>query len=443
MQGGLAPSTEGAGAEASLSRAVMMWSALAPKDFPNGAVLFCSDEVYTALHPARPLAGEKLFCEQSFDTSVVREELKVRYEQTCGVVIIDGLEATLGIVQASGADSNITEEVFKIAHISSHIASRTRRGGQSATRYSRNRDLEELAFLRKVAEVMSEAFSDICGIVVGGCADMKRKLIVELPNLIKDRVTSVVDLPDHANLDGLRKMIGHASDVIKRNQQQVVERAVNRFMELVAREGGCEETRACYGEKQTLVALQMGIVGELLITKSLRHGVQRWREVTATCGCSVVEVLPNSIAGARFCEGFVIGAYLRYPVDTTLLEEDSVSEKLSMHTEQDKSSLLETHLSASSQQKLGDIDIESNSTAPSEVDSLLHNWLIDALTQAVHDAAVVESLAIGVELVLFDDTLELEERMENTLELLREEGISEDILAELVCHVTDHFGKLQ
>ena len=59
--------------------------------------------------------------------------------------------------------------LHRIARMQSHIASRTRRGGQSAPRFSRSRQLEELEFLRKVAaraaqalEHMLQAFSK-CG----------------------------------------------------------------------------------------------------------------------------------------------------------------------------------------------------------------------------------------------------------------------------------------
>ena len=39
----------------------------------------------------------------------------------------------------------------KVGHVDSHMASRTRRGGQSAPRFGRAREVEEKEFLRKVA----------------------------------------------------------------------------------------------------------------------------------------------------------------------------------------------------------------------------------------------------------------------------------------------------
>jgi len=57
----------------------------------------------------------------------------------------------------------------------------------------------------------------------------------------------------------------------------------------------------------------------------------------------------------------------------------------------------------------------------------------------LQDIAAAEALAIGTELVLCDDALEIEERIENAVQMLRDEGVHEDVLMELSVHAADHF----
>merc|ERR1719487_808583 len=104
--------------------------------------MFCSSEVSAVMHPLEPLTHHMLVCGQHFDTSMVKDALKVRRELTVGVVVIDGDEATLGTMAASMVGSSQSAKVAEVARFHANIASRTRRGGQSATRYSRNRDGE-------------------------------------------------------------------------------------------------------------------------------------------------------------------------------------------------------------------------------------------------------------------------------------------------------------
>lgn len=418
-----------------------LWSALAPKDFPNGVVIFCSSDVSEVFHPSQPLLQRTLVCGQHFDTSEVKTALKVLQTLTYGVVVVDGDEATLGTMVVSVEGVNHSTKVCKLAHVSANIASRTRRGGQSATRYSRNRDAEELAFLRKISGIMSEAFAGLRGILVGGCADMKNKLKEELPPSIRICVARVVDIPHAANFDGLQKMVSHINEVAIEDHEQEEKRAVVRFMELLAQTETHSAPLVCYGEAHTKAALQMGAVREVLVSVDPAGFLFRqkdvWIELATASGASVVEVHPRSYVENRFCNGFGIGACLRYPVDPFLLEEGvDFKEPKNTHNAA-VAALTESGRPASCEL---DSDIESNTTAPSEADTLLHEWLREVLTLALHDGITAESLAIGTELVLFDDTLAVEERLQNASEMLLGEGVPKDVLDELAYHVCDYFG---
>lgn len=314
-------------------------------------------------------------------------------------------------------------------------------------RYSRNRHAEELAFLRKVVGVMSGSFGGVRGILVGGRADMKHKLKTELPISMRDRVARAVDLPCHANADGLQKMAGQIQEVAVSDQEQEAEAVVVRFMELLAQTDMHEAPLVCYGEVETMAALQMGAVQMLLVavtpTESSCNNKDRWGELAAASGASLVEVHPRSCMGTKFCKGFGIGTCLTYSVDRALLDSDA-SNLASLSSVQHAPAQNEAGADITKSEKPAsfvlDSDNESNTTAPSEADTLLRKWLADVLSVSLHDTVAAESLAIGFELVLFDETLPVEERLENAVEMLRGEGIAEDVLNELVFHVADHFG---
>lgn len=421
MPRGGAPSTDIAGAEAVLSRAVKLWNALALKAYPNGAVMFCSDEVSEVLHPLQPLRGKEVFLGNRFDTAVVQETLRTRSELTYGVIVIDGDEATLGIKQAGTM-------VSKLTHLPANIASRTRRGGQSAARYSRNRDTEELAFLRKVAQAASDAFRDFRGVVIGGRADMKNKLLVEFPRPLRERVSRVVDLQCGAGIVGLQKTAAQVGEVLEAEQHMGTEVAVGRFFERVAQSSAHAVPLVCYGEAETLAAVKLGAVEQLLVARNAAGfpSWKQWSDLAMSFGASFFEVHPTTDATLHFCNGFGVGACLRYPVDFGLLEEPPESDQ-SIPSESQKPAAVPPL----------EPDCESVSTATSHTSSLLLSWLQDVLKVSLQDASAAESLAMCADVVLSDESCSLEDRLENVVEMLREEGAPDDVLLELACHVRD------
>lgn len=448
---GCGPSDDGARTESAFARAVKLCSVLAPNDFPHGAVLFCSIEVSEVFHPTQPILRQTVICKRSFDTSTVREALTLRRKFTYAIAVVDGDEATLGTLLLPSTGPCRGLRVAKVAHVTANIASRTRRGGQSAARFSRNRDLEELAYLRKVAEIMREVFGDLSVIVIGGRADLKRKLISELPSVMQNRVERIVDLQCHANQAGLQEMVKHAQDVAFLIAEREKDGAVQNFLELMARTTGHEAPLICYGEMHTMAALQMGLVRELLVAsnpygKSV-EGYDRWHKLATAAGANLVELSPRSELQSQFCDGFGVGACLRYAISPEMLEDRVLHGESHSRLPYGSLNIGSENLVKSplgEPDKVGGMeetsDGDGRSTAPSEADNALRNWLNEALALALQDTAAAESLATGSELVIFDDTLAIEERVEAVTEMLRGEGVPEEVLIELAMHIFDHFG---
>ncbi|CAE7900971.1 SU2, partial [Symbiodinium microadriaticum] len=217
-----------------------LWAQLSQEDYPNGAVVFCSESLAEAFHPARPLPGSVYRDGKDFDTALVREALD--QSPSLAIVTIDGAEASLGRATFGASPGSASVAVTPVAHLRAHIKSRTRRGGQSAPRFGRTRDAEEAEFLQ---------------------ADMKRKLLKELPPELQRRVLGVLDLNCDADRDSLRLAATKAQHLVDAPGQREASAAVAEFLEQVKLGG------ACYGPEQTLRALRLGAVHTLLVASSV------------------------------------------------------------------------------------------------------------------------------------------------------------------------------
>lgn len=428
--------------EKALAKAAALWRRLAAKDYPNGFLLFCSEEVAEVVHPPMPLQRRVYSCGRCFDTSVLQRAIEAEVGAVYGAIAIDGSEATFGKVQGLCAPSGSAPVVTKAGHITSTTAARTRRGGQSALRYSRLRDECELAFLRKAAETAAHLFGDARGLVLAGKADMKRKLLSELPEALRGQVICTVDLPGSADMEGLRHAAVCAAGAAAEREDGKAEAVLHRFMELTVIPAS-EELRCCYGEAQTEAALKLGAVEELLVARDLGASSKDWRTLASASGARIWEILPRSQAAVQFCQSFAIGACLRWPVRESLLDEDGAP------VAEDAAAVFETHSKATCTTQCG-AACAANSTgtlvdalgeangevdaAPSAVDAEpraeVLSWLGEQLRQEFDDSAA-EALSICVEVILLDEETPVQEALAQATGVLADQGAPRELWEDL------------
>jgi len=445
-----------------------LWKRLASKDYPNGFVMFCSEELAEVVHPPVPLRRRVYSCGRRFDTSVLRTAVQAEQGAAYGAIAIDGAEATFGTVRGLGALAGSAPQVTQLGHITSTTAARTRRGGQSALRYSRLREEAELAFLRKAAEMAASLFADVRGLVLAGKADMKRKLLPELPQRLRGRVLCCVDLPGSADLDGLRRAAAAAAGAAASKEGGKVDSVAERFLELTLLPEA-EGARYCYGEPQCEAALQLGAVDELLLAAEFRgpsgRSAEDWEALASARGATVLKVPPRGEASVRFCDSFGVGAFLRWTVHTDLLEEDTTDAD-------DRPSLAESELEdvpssptayMATPVPVGDVEAEADNSAdlaagagtdamegespPSRGASPtpaataaaaaveregsssclgVLAWLEDELRSAV-GASAAEALSVCLEVILMDETTPVEEALLQAGCVLADEGAPREV----------------
>lgn len=436
--------------------AISLWKGISPKQYPNGAVVFCCDEFAEILHPPTPLKGRTYNCGRQFNTSVLEDAIQSQLGPVYGVIVIDGSDAAFGKVQGLNASMASGPVVSVLGSLDSHIAGRTRRGGQSALRFSRLREGSELAFLRKVAERAGMLLTDVSGIIVGGKADMKQKLVQELPEPLRKQVLCIVDLPCNASVDALDLAARRAIDSVASCEHAGVDCVVNRFFELTLR-----NSTSCYGEMQTLKAVEMGAVEHLLLASDLEStlGVDGWKALAESYGTQVVEVYPTSEQGAEFCKSFGVGGCLRWPLDSEVLEEEVVDaeegETLGIQAKTEdkdnpepflektlecvsgKASLLESYGASAAV----DAEVERVSTSTTDTIDVAHaaelrketlGWFKAEVQHVLDDASAAEAVTACVEVVLADEVTSMDEVSEDLIAMVLAEGLPEELALELM-----------
>lgn len=434
-----------------LTHALNLWKRITPKEYPNGAVVFCSEELAEVFHPPMPLRGRLYDCGRQFKTSVIQSAIDTQLGPAYGLIAVDGSAAAFGKVQGLGIRMTSGPMISEMGRIDAHIAGRTRRGGQSALRYSRLRDESELAFLRKVADRAVILLTDVSGIIIAGKADMKHKLAAELPEPVQKQIMCTLDLSCNAGSEALRQAALRAAESVSSAQHSGLDCEIQHFLELTLR----ESSMCCYGEIETARALEMGAVERLLLSADLQTTISAddWKALAALHGTHVDEIHPRTQQASQFCKSFRIGGCLRWPVEAHLLEDveeevkylsEHASKASAPHDSQSSARLPVVSQQSSNLTKADDmsavaaeeIDSESISTADT-ADVEQHRsqtlaWFQSELKGVLGDSSAAEALTACVEVVLSDELTSRDEIKEGVVGIVSAEGIPEELAWELM-----------
>eukprot|EP00931_Biecheleriopsis_adriatica_P046864 TRINITY_DN26963_c0_g1_i1.p1 TRINITY_DN26963_c0_g1~~TRINITY_DN26963_c0_g1_i1.p1 ORF type:complete len:350 (-),score=80.33 TRINITY_DN26963_c0_g1_i1:108-1157(-) len=343
---------------------------------------------------------------------------------TYGILVLDGSDAAFGKVQGLGVSVAAGPVISEIGHLDAHIAGRTRRGGQSALRYSRLRDGSELAFLKKVAERAAALFTDVHGIIIGGKADMKHKLIAELSEHLQKQVVCTVDLSCDAGSEALRQAALQAAGSVASGEYSSVDKELNHFFDLTMKGSMC-----CYGEDHTLQALEMGAVKHLLVSAGLETtlSVDDWKALAELYSTEVVEIHPRTELACRFCQSFGVGGCLRWPLDLQLGEDEEEQDEKPQEDEKSR------------EESPDGVDCENISTANTApyMDISQHRrstlaWLESELQGILCDQSAAEAVTACIEVVLSDVVAPQDEIVENVKSVMTAEGAPEELALELM-----------
>jgi len=334
---------------------------------PNGLVLYCGTivtaegedkKVSIDFEPFKPINTSLYLCDNKFHTEALKELLED--DEKFGFLVMDGNGSLFGTL--SGNTRTVLHK------FSVDLPKKHGRGGQSALRFARLRLEKRHNYIRKVAEVATQLFitndkPNVSGIILAGSAEFKNML--NSSDLFDPRLQTIVlkvlDV-SYGGENGFNQAIELAADSLRDVKFIREKKLLAQYFGEISKDSG----KYCFGVKDTLQALELGAVSELIVWENL--DINRYvlrNPVTQTdlvkhynpkqegvvdnfkengvdldtkekmpllewlannykqFGCALNFITNKSQEGSQFCKGFGgIGGLLRYQVDFSAMEEE-------------------------------------------------------------------------------------------------------------------------
>ncbi|MDG6907973.1 MAG: peptide chain release factor aRF-1, partial [Nitrososphaerota archaeon] len=236
----------------------------------NGVVIFCGAipgpggpgnetiELYEVL-PQKPVTTYLYRCDDHFHLDPLRDML--REQDVIGVLSLDASEAGFGIISGDMWDVVDT--------MSSGVSGKTRKGGQSARRYERLREMELTDYFNRAADHAKKAFMEqytIKALIVSGPGPTKYEFLKDryLDYRLQNMVVGTLDT-GYAGREGVRETIEKSGKLLE-NVRVVEERKlVQRFL----REVNSDTGLAIYGINDVLAMLKKSAVDVVMVNDDI------------------------------------------------------------------------------------------------------------------------------------------------------------------------------
>ncbi|MGQ9597086.1 MAG: peptide chain release factor aRF-1 [Thermoproteota archaeon] len=235
----------------------------------NGLVIFCGAIPGEApgsenieIHVIEP--PEKIFmsyygCDDKFYVEPLKELLEKKDKYL--ILSIDNSEATIAL--ASGKNIDMKDE------LTSGVPGKTSKGGQSARRFERLREMELNDFYRRVAERLNEVYlqnPDVKGLIVGGPGPTKENFLEKdfVHYELRKKILAVVDT-SYTSHQGIKEILGKASEKLQELDLIKEKNLVGDFLKLLS----MNSDKVVYGLKEVENALLGGKVKLVLFSEAL------------------------------------------------------------------------------------------------------------------------------------------------------------------------------
>ena len=198
-------------------------------------------------------------CDDHFHVEYLRDMLKA--EKVYGILALDANDVGIGILAGDRLD---IEDVM-----TSGISGKTRKGGQSARRYERGREMELTYFFNRVAEHVTRIMitdRKVNGVIVGGPGPTKDNFLKDgyLDYRLQNNIIEVVDT-SYGGREGVREIVEKAADKLENVRLLEEKKLVQKFLGQVNQPNGL----AVYGLPRILDALNRSNMDTVLISDDI------------------------------------------------------------------------------------------------------------------------------------------------------------------------------
>jgi peptide chain release factor subunit 1 len=302
----------------------------------KGLAVFCgtvktfgdrSDLQCTIIEPPEPLNLYMYRCSSNFELEPLKQMLEEKY--VYGLLVLDRREAYWGFLRGN--------RIEPIGGATSTVPGKQRKGGQSAARFGRLREIAIAEFYTKIGERSSaiflaekDFFERFKGVLIGGPSPTKEEFEAGsyLHHEIQKRIVGLFDVA-YTNEDGLAELVDSAQDALK-GMTVVKEKALmDRFLRELVKDGGL----AAYGEDSIRHNLEIGAVDTLLLSSNLRKS----RLMIKCQSCDYTNEKTASIDAGKTIADIALGNCPKCTAPLILEEEIDIVDELTKFADQSNS----------------------------------------------------------------------------------------------------------
>jgi peptide chain release factor subunit 1 len=279
----------------------------------KGLVIFCgaidkggdkTDIETFIVEPPAKIYSYIYHCDSSFFLEPLEEIVEER--EKYGLIVLDKREATIGFLNGKIVES--------VKHLTSSVPGKIRKGGQSASRFQRLREIATDDFYKRIGKHASQIFlqiEDLRGVLIGGPSPTKEDFMkgLYLHYELQNKILGEFDVA-YTDESGLYELVDAAEDALEGLDLMREKKLMTRLMKLIAN----NETMVAYGEKEVRKKLEIGAVDTLLISEELDADfVHELVEKAELTGSDVEFISTEFEEGSQLNRAFGgVAALLRY-----------------------------------------------------------------------------------------------------------------------------------
>src|SRR3989344_5567002 len=264
-----------------------------------------SDVRVFSIEPPIPVQTKIYRCDKNFQIDILKGMLDTK--EVYGLVVIDSRDATVALLKG--------KTIIPLVSAHSHIPGKFKAGGQSSVRFARNREIAINEHFKKIADLLKDQFlmmEGSKGIIVGGPGGTKYDFVESghITMEVRKKVIGIKDLSYTGDF-GLEELLEKSADVLAHESVMEEKKLVGRFLEMLA----IKQDMVSYGERNTLKALEMGAVAQILLSEALdEQKIDQFEAMAKSFSTEVKIISTETREGVQLRDIGKIGAILRYPV---------------------------------------------------------------------------------------------------------------------------------
>ena len=299
----------------------------------KGMAVFCgtiklygdrTDLQCTVIEPPEPLNLYMYRCSSNFELEPLKQMLEEKY--VYGLLVLDKREAYWGFLRGN--------RIEPMGGANSTVPGKMRKGGQSAARFGRLREIAIDEFYTKVGERASaiflaekDFFVRFKGVLIGGPSPTKEEFEKGnyLHHEVQKRIIGLFDVA-YTNEDGLPELVDAAKDALSGMAVIKEKSFMDRFLKELIKDNGV----AAYGEESIRKNLELGAVDTLLLSSNLRKS--RLKIKCQSCGHTEEKTV--SIEPGKTVRDIPLGACPKCTSPLMLDEEVDIIDELATLADQ-------------------------------------------------------------------------------------------------------------